>query len=58
MFRRLYNWIRFGKVTAKNIDHVEGTVSEVEYLDSKNQRVGYWAYGHFDPNLPYRGPEL
>lgn len=30
-------------------------VSEVEYLNKAGQRIGYWAYGYFDPNFPYQG---
>ena len=51
--RKIYNRIRFGHVQLIVNCTVAGTVSEVMYIDSKGKSVGYWAYGHFDPNLPY-----
>ena len=44
-----------GGITATIKDHVGGHVSEIEYTDKDGTVVGYWAYGHFDPNLPYKG---
>lgn len=38
-----------------------GFASEVEYTNDDGVRVGYWAYGYYDPSLPYQGecrPEL
>lgn len=32
-----------------------GVASEVEFVDEEGQMVGYWAYGHFNPSLPYHG---
>ena len=40
----------------KSIDG--GCVSEVEFLGRGGERIGYWAYGHYDPNYPYQGGEL
>lgn len=54
VFRKIYNRIRFGNVTAVVKDTVSGAVCEVVYMDSRNRVVGYWAYGYFDPSLPYR----
>lgn len=52
--RRLGEWIRFGKITSRVVetagDHV---VAEVEYRGRFDRVVGYWAYGYFDPSLPY-----
>ena len=31
-----------------------GAVSEVAYIGRFGRIVGYWAYGHFDPAMPYR----
>lgn len=33
-------------------------VSEVEILNKAGERIGYWAYGSYDPSLPYQGEEL
>jgi hypothetical protein len=32
-----------------------GGPSEIEYLDNDGNRVGYWAYGSYDPAYPYQG---
>lgn len=50
-----WRWIRFGTIT----EHVMGTaghgiVAEIEYR-GRGKVVGYWAYGYFDPALPYQG---
>ncbi len=55
MFKRWWQWIRFGEISeqVKSIDG--GCASEIAYYDRFGRMVGYWAYGSFDPNLPYRG---
>lgn len=55
MWRKFLRWVRFGKVTA----HVVATAghdvaAEIEYRGRFGRVVGYWAYGSFDPNLPYK----
>ena len=41
------------KITAFVSDHV---VSEIEYeCMGECGVVGYWAYGHFHPDMPYQG---
>ena len=55
MLRRLWLWLRFGRVT-EHVKAVDGGVpSEIEYRGRFNRVVGYWAYGSFDPQGPYRG---
>lgn len=50
---KLYEWLRFGKIT-EHVKSVDGGVaSEIEYRDSKGKPIGYWAYGSFDPAGPY-----
>lgn len=39
----------------KSIDG--GCVSEVEFLGRGGKRIGYWAYGQYDPSYPYQGGE-
>lgn len=50
-------WVRYRLVFGKIIMEIRsidgGVVSEIAYLDRDNKLVGYWAYGHFDPHLPY-----
>lgn len=52
--RRVYNRLRFGKVSLRITSMLEGTVAEYEILDRKGRVVGYWAYGYYDPNYPYK----
>lgn len=53
--RRTYNRVRFGKVAA----HVTATAghnvaAEIEYRDKNGRVVGFWAYGSWEPNSPYK----
>lgn len=52
-FRKIYNRIRFGSVRPVVKSTIDGVVVEVAYMDRDGKIVGYWACGHFDPNLPY-----
>lgn len=53
--KKLIRWIRFGKIKA-TVKAVDGGVeSEIEYTGRFGRIVGYWAYGYFDPALPYKG---
>ncbi|WP_157657720.1 hypothetical protein [Burkholderia ubonensis] len=53
--KRFWQWLRFGTITEK-VKSVDGGVpSEVEYSGRRGKLVGYWAYGYFDPKLPYQG---
>ena len=53
-YRKAYNRIRFGKVTKKVKDTLDGgLVLEIEYRDRNGNVCGYWAHGAFDPHLPY-----
>lgn len=55
LFIRLW-WYsgRFSNLVPTIVSIDGGVVSEVEYRDVNGMVVGYWAYGHFDPNYPYR----
>lgn len=44
-----------GKITSTIKDQCGSTVTEIEYRDDTGVVVGYWAYGHYDPELPYQG---
>lgn len=52
---RVWVWFRFGKITARVVSHDGGYPSEIEYRDSDGYLIGYWAFGYFDPKLPYQG---
>lgn len=53
--KRFWRWLRFGRITStvKSIDG--GVVSEEAYYGRRGRLIGYWAYGYWDPSLPYRG---
>ncbi|WP_157645621.1 hypothetical protein [Burkholderia ubonensis] len=53
--KQFWQWLRFGDITemVRTIDG--GVVSELEYRGRHGKVVGYWAYGSFDPKLPYQG---
>ena len=48
-------WIRWGNITTEVKATDGGQVSELEIKDRFGRVICYWAYGSFDPNLPYRG---
>ncbi len=33
----------------------ESVVCEIAYYGRFNKLIGYWAYGSYDPSLPYKG---
>ena len=53
--RKLIRWIRFGAIQERVVSRIEGTACEIEYTGRLGRVIGYWAYGSFDPRLPYQG---
>ncbi len=54
--KRVLNKLRFGKIT----EHVvctagDNIAAEIEYKDRRGKVIGFWAYGYFHPDYPYRG---
>lgn len=58
LFYKLYFKIRFGVITHKITERIDGIPCEYEYFDSKGRLIGHWAYGAFNPNYPYRGQDI
>lgn len=54
-FHYFVRWVRFGRLTERVVDTVANVVAEVEYVGRGGKVVGYWSYGHFHPDYPYRG---
>ena len=52
--KALWFWLRFGKVTVHVVDTINGSACEIEYRGRNGAVIGYWAYGAFDPTLPYQ----
>jgi len=55
---KVFNWIRFGKVSKRVKDMINYTVCEEEFYGRNNKVIGYWAYGYYDPSLPYQGQRV
>ncbi|MEX3984283.1 hypothetical protein AB4Y45_35590 [Paraburkholderia sp. EG287A] len=53
--RAAWEWLRFGKITEHVTDRIEGIACEVEYRGRGGKVVGFWAYGFFCDDYPYRG---
>lgn len=52
--KRFWYWLRFGKVRAEVRSVDGGVASEIAYIGRNNKIVGWFAYGSFDPALPYK----
>ena len=47
----------YGKITIKVEDSIDWRECERSYW-ARGRLVGYWAYGYYDPELPYQGNDL
>ena len=54
MIFKMLERIRWGKIRCEVKERINGEVAEEAYYDRKGRLIGYWAYGYFDPNLPYK----
>lgn len=54
--KRWWSWLRFGTVRSFVVAKDGGVASEIAYIGRGDKIVGYWAYGSFDPSMPYRPP--
>lgn len=52
-----YYYVRFGKVSSVVKDKINDIPCEIAYYDRNGRMIGYWAYGYFDPNMPYKPGE-
>ena len=46
---------KYGEMREVIVDRIESIVTEIKYVDKDDKILGYWAYGHFEPGLPYQG---
>jgi len=42
-------------ITERLVDSIDFLPCEIEYKDATGKIVGYWAYGYWEPDLPYQG---
>jgi len=46
----------FGTIETKGVEFMSGVgFVEEDAFDKYGYQVGFWAYGHWSPYLPYRG---
>lgn len=50
---RLIQWIKCGNIHYEVVDTINGEACEIKYIGRGNKIVGYWAYGFYDPFLPF-----
>lgn len=50
--------ILYGRVKKRFVADVANVTSEIEYTGRFGVVVGYWAYGFYDPRLPYIGQDF
>jgi hypothetical protein len=56
MIKRIWLWLRFGKITTKITGTAGDNVpAEIEYYGRRGRIIGFWAYGYFHPDYPYKG---
>lgn len=53
--RAFWRWVRFGTITERIKDSINGIPCEIEYVGRRGRVVGFWAYGCWDPAGPYQG---
>jgi hypothetical protein len=53
--KRIYCLIKYGKIDLIVMDNINYTSSEIKYVDRNGKTMGYWAYGYYEPYLPYQG---
>lgn len=56
--KKLLFTLKYGKLTQNVVCTIGGHDCEIEYVDKNDRVVGYFAYGNFDPQLPYVGQFL
>lgn len=50
---------KYGKIKCKVEDSIDFLPCEISYHSTKtNEMVGYWMYGHFNPEFDYVGQDL
>ena len=54
MLIEMYCRARFGRVKEVVKESIDGIAAEVAFYNSKGKLIGYWAYGYYDPRLPFQ----
>jgi hypothetical protein len=53
--KQFYIWYCYGKIIERVVDRVNGIPCEIAYYNIEGDIVGFWAYGYWQPDLPYKG---
>ena len=54
--KSFWQWLRFGTITSRITGTAGDNVpAEIEYIGRKGKVIGFWAYGSWHPDYPYRG---
>jgi hypothetical protein len=57
--QKIIDWAECLSVDETIKDTINGIPCEIEYRSKLTGNVvGYWAYGYYDPNLPYNGDKV
>ena len=54
-WQRRFRYSVFGATLTSTVVSVDGGCVSEEKFSEGSEVVGYWAYGHYDPNYPYIG---
>lgn len=57
-FLSVYFYIKYGKLEHFIEDRIDYIICEASYRNELGHVIGYWGYGHFDQECPYRGQKL
>jgi hypothetical protein len=53
--KRAWLWLRFGCIRSEVKVFDFGLVCEEAFYDCNGTLIGYFAYGYYQPDLPYKG---
>jgi hypothetical protein len=56
LIKKIWQWIKWGTLTEHITAYAGSNIpAEIEYHDRFGRTVGFYAYGDWHPNLPYKG---
>ena len=53
----IWLWLRFYPIKKKVTCYIDYRECEAEFYSRQGEVVGVWAYGYYDPHMPYQGQE-
>lgn len=49
---------RYGRIYYTIKDTVDGHPCEIAYYSESGEMIGFWAYGHYEPESVYQGQKM